>query len=380
MKRSIYLIGTLLAAALTIAATPEKDNEKVKVTVVHYADGLATVMDTTFDASSGYTVEQFLINNKLDPTETAIIDTEAFDGKYTLDDDNSILFMRGDEGNRKMEVRVRELDESEMSEIEIEEIISGALEDLDNVISDEIRQRKDGLNQEVIVIRADEDGGRRVITKSITRNGEQEEVKIEEVADGEVVFIEGDEVDVKEIRRKTEEILKAEGIHLEELMKEAGQENVVIKIKKNSEAEGDEETEQKKVIIYENEWFDENGIAEEVLETEYTIAVVTRTEGDGEEANPSEFTADQAQLPIEGPSFYPNPSKGMFRLEFFLPERGQTQIEIFDLQGRQVYSENLGNYQGAYKNDIDVSSLGRGTYLLNITQNNLRLAEKIIVN
>ncbi|HKK38673.1 MAG TPA: T9SS type A sorting domain-containing protein [Cryomorphaceae bacterium] len=393
MKRSIYLMGTILAAALTVAAVPEKenDNEKIKVTVVHYADGHATVMDTSFYATSGYSVEQFLRDNNLDPTNAEIIDTDAFDGKYTIErGENSFLFMRdGEAESVRIEMHgfpdgIVTDDMGEDLRIEVEEMLSEELVEIEEMrigemMSEELE--KDGFVKEVVVIRQDGEEQKTVIRKKTSGDDEIVEEVIFEEPD-QVFFLEGGDeskIEVEQLLKEVEELLKREEFESEEIEWE---EDVQVKVLREFETEESERAGadgKRKVIVH--SVVKSNDPTEDISfeGPEYTIAVVSRVGGE-EESDTDSFIADAAELPIEGPSFFPNPTEGKFRLEFFLPERGQTQIQIFDIQGREVFTENLGDFQGAFKNDIDISDLRQGAYILNITQNNLRLAEKIIVN
>ncbi len=112
------------------------------------------------------------------------------------------------------------------------------------------------------------------------------------------------------------------------------------------------------------------------------IAMVKRIQGENADESESDwqFSNDEAKLPIEELTFYPNPTDGDFRMSFFLPQMGQTNIGIYDLAGKGVYQENLGNFEGRYDQNINLNNLESGTYILRISQNNLSLAEKIIVN
>lgn len=395
MKRSIYLLGTLLTAAITIAAVPkiENDPEKIKVTVVHYADGHATVMDTSFEANSDYSVEQFLLDQNLDPEKTEIIDTDAFDGKYTIDHgENSFLFMR-ESDFEKVQIDVSGMDEMWLSDdmdedirIEVEQMIADEMEAVEEIVIEKLENEeivKDGFVKEVVIIRQDGDEKKTVIRRQTPDDEEVvEEVIIEEP--GKVIVIEGGEereIDINQLRKEVEEQLMQEGINFETLKEMEWEEKVRLKEIEEIEREAamNEEAEhgKRRVIVHSVVRSHDLGDSETFERPEYTVAMVSRIGG---ESDASSFIADPAELPIEGPSFFPNPTEGKFRLEFFLPEHGQTQIQVFDMQGREVFTENLGNFQGAYKNDIDISDLNQGAYILNITQNNLRLAEKIIVN
>ena len=86
MNLKNYLIGAGLSAII-IAGAAIKNRDQIKVSVVHYSHGETTVMDTIFDAESGYTAEQFLRDNGLDPEKAQIINTDAFDGKHILENE-----------------------------------------------------------------------------------------------------------------------------------------------------------------------------------------------------------------------------------------------------------------------------------------------------
>lgn len=84
-------------------------------------------------------------------------------------------------------------------------------------------------------------------------------------------------------------------------------------------------------------------------------------------------------LEIDDLSFSPNPSNGKFLLEFKTPEKGQTLIEIYDINGKRVYSENMANLQGRYSQEIDISDEQKGVYFLKIQQNEKVSTRKIIL-
>ncbi|NNE56355.1 MAG: T9SS type A sorting domain-containing protein [Flavobacteriales bacterium] len=85
MKRALIIASVALSSMALVAFTSSKEvaKEFVHISVVHHADGQVVVLDTTFEAASGYTVEQFLIDNGLDPESTDIIQTNQLNGTYT---------------------------------------------------------------------------------------------------------------------------------------------------------------------------------------------------------------------------------------------------------------------------------------------------------
>jgi len=419
MKSTSYILMAAMIGLVSIAATAENE-DKIKVTVVKHQGNETTILDTTFAESSGYTVEQFLKDNDLSPEETEIIDTDAFDGKYTWQRANSFLFISGDESEFELN--------SDPKKIIVETIFETDDNEVQEII-EEIREQE--IIQEVIVINSENEEGERKVTTTTIVNGEKtttEETipndqfiimgddkgetseKVRDILKKLEVEMEGVEFDVKELENlmndvrvefiEFEDVMKDAEIDFEELEKQIKTEMKVIVNGESIDIESEDSNNSFQYII--NESSDNpqsvtvitsgNGISEnevvfeeidQLRNLEYTVAIVTRIdskEDDSDLDNEEVFIADPAILPIEGPFYYPNPTQGQFRLEFFLPERGQTQVQIFDVQGRMVYEDNLGDFQGAFNQEIDLSNLESGTYVMNIMQNNLRLAEKIIVN
>ncbi|MEM9051152.1 MAG: T9SS type A sorting domain-containing protein [Bacteroidota bacterium] len=418
MRSTYYNLSAALIGLLTVAAIPEIDSE-VKVTVVKHKGLETSVLDTTFDESTGYTVEQFLIDNGLNPEETEIIDTDAFDGKYTWKRDDSFLFLNGTNVN---------VDLTDSKTVIVETIVESDKEELEEIIEDFVEKE---VLEEVYVIKKDDGNGETTITTTTIVNGEKTTTE-ETVPSGEVIIMgdgewesneniqeilkklevemEGLEFDFEELENtmkdvkvefvEIEEVMKDAEIDFEELEKHMKTEMKVIVNGESIDIDSEDGNGSFKYIIKESsdspqnvtvistgKSFSEDEIVFEEVEalrdSEYTVAIVTRTNKQAEDSGMNDeevFIADPAKLPIEGPFYYPNPTQGKFRLEFFLPERGQTQIQVFDMQGRMVYEDNLGNFQGAFNEEVNLSNLEPGTYVMNITQNNLRLAEKIIVN
>ncbi len=90
-------------------------------------------------------------------------------------------------------------------------------------------------------------------------------------------------------------------------------------------------------------------------------------------------TESKNELNVEGINFAPNPNDGKFNLGFTLENEGNTSIKIFDISGKEVYSENLNNFKGLYSKDIDISNNGKGTYFLKITQGKKAISKKIMI-
>lgn len=85
-----------------------------------------------------------------------------------------------------------------------------------------------------------------------------------------------------------------------------------------------------------------------------------------------------SDLELEEINFYPNPSNGVFTLNFDADQRGDITLNIYDQAGNTVYKEMLADFSGNYVNEIDISDRSNGAYYLQIIQNGKSLNKKII--
>lgn len=77
--------------------------------------------------------------------------------------------------------------------------------------------------------------------------------------------------------------------------------------------------------------------------------------------------------------YYPNPSNGKFDLVFNLSTKADTEIRIFDPNGKEIYNEKRKDFSGEYFHQLDISEHGSGTYILKISQGDKSVSKKIIV-
>lgn len=75
----------------------------------------------------------------------------------------------------------------------------------------------------------------------------------------------------------------------------------------------------------------------------------------------------------------PNPSNGKFDLNFNLRSKGDTEVSVFDMQGKQVYNEKLSGFEGEYKKSIDLSNNNKGIYFVKIQQGSHTQVKKVVV-
>lgn len=95
-----------------------------------------------------------------------------------------------------------------------------------------------------------------------------------------------------------------------------------------------------------------------------------------ENASPKLSTAND--LAIDEISFFPNPGDGLINLSFTTQDHSDVKIVVFDSKGNTVYTEDRKEFDGNYKNTIDISTQPNGTYYLQITQGTKSYSKKIV--
>ena len=89
--------------------------------------------------------------------------------------------------------------------------------------------------------------------------------------------------------------------------------------------------------------------------------------------------SNENKLEMDKLSFHPNPSNGKFTLKFNTEQKGDTDIRIYDINGKEVYNERVRNFDGKYEKEIDISENGSGTYFLKVSQGEKMMTRKIIL-
>ena len=75
---------------------------------------------------------------------------------------------------------------------------------------------------------------------------------------------------------------------------------------------------------------------------------------------------------------YPNPSAGKITISIPGLEHSKGKIEVFDLLGRNTFSEEYLNI-GSSDLQIDLSTLSKGKYILKVLNKNQFITKKIIL-
>ena len=79
-------------------------------------------------------------------------------------------------------------------------------------------------------------------------------------------------------------------------------------------------------------------------------------------------------------SMYPNPVQGQARVSFTVNNDAVVSYQVYDLMGRLVKTEVLGNYtQGEYEVNVNMSDLSAGSYIMRLSQGNSSSCTKFVV-
>jgi membrane-associated protease RseP (regulator of RpoE activity) len=89
--------------------------------------------------------------------------------------------------------------------------------------------------------------------------------------------------------------------------------------------------------------------------------------------------AAENRLEFSQLDMYPNPNQGAFTLNFEI-EAGAITIRIKDVDGKEVYTEEIPDFNGIFSDRIDISEHPSGVYFLIIEQGDKKMIKKVIYN
>jgi hypothetical protein len=99
-------------------------------------------------------------------------------------------------------------------------------------------------------------------------------------------------------------------------------------------------------------------------------------------ANEEEFSAfnlsAMPELELKSINYYPNPNQGEFTLAF-TGSRKPVIVRILDMQGNMKMEENIKDFNGTFNQVLNVKNFDKGTYLLQIFQQDKVLNRKLVL-
>ncbi len=76
---------------------------------------------------------------------------------------------------------------------------------------------------------------------------------------------------------------------------------------------------------------------------------------------------------------YPNPNDGNFNISFSIASKTSFMLELRNVAGQLVYQESFTDFSGEYAKQMDISSYGKGLYILSLRdENNISIKNLIV--
>ena len=87
------------------------------------------------------------------------------------------------------------------------------------------------------------------------------------------------------------------------------------------------------------------------------------------------------ELLTNGASFvvYPNPNTGLFTIQFNASEMVAYKVEIQNVIGQIIHTDNINEFSGSYTKEFDITNFGKGEYFIIISNADNHKTEKLIV-
>ncbi|HHG85153.1 MAG TPA: PKD domain-containing protein, partial [Bacteroidetes bacterium] len=77
---------------------------------------------------------------------------------------------------------------------------------------------------------------------------------------------------------------------------------------------------------------------------------------------------------------YPNPNPGLFWIQAEFGQVEELSLQVFDLTGRALFAQQMGAVSGAFREQVDLSSLAQGSYILQLDVAGQRLNRLISIS
>ncbi len=383
MKNFILIIAIALLNSISSYA-----QEKGKITIHKNVNGEETVFEKEFDSTEDIDVEELLKEYGLDIN----IDVDMEEGARILeiivaeesDNEAPFRFKAGYESGSRAFLGVTSGGSSEGKGAMVGRVIEGGSAEQMGLKEGDIITQFDGekifnfsmLREAVREARAGEN-----VSLKIERDGKRKNIKgtIGEKQDDDIhsfFFDNGEheyynEFDSEKLENMLEELeielenLDGQNFHFEwdgEDMEEWSKE-FSEKMQAWGEAFGNS---------FE---FDNNNSTRTVV---IIVEDISKEEADAVNAQADPKLSTVNDLDLGELRFYPNPGDGQFDLSFTSNQSGDLNLMIFDSYGKKVYYEMLGDFEGRYENEIDISRRTAGSYFLQIEQGGKTYSKKIV--
>jgi len=345
----------------------KEGDKKCKIQIIKNINGVETVVDSTFDCPDDMTWIEELHEeidgdsiHKMIKMIMAEGDSNEFTFDFNFDFDESedgamkIMKFKGDDGEEmEMKFDFKEMGEEGGS---MKMVINGKEMKIE---MDQLHEHLEKMHEHIDMVH-DESGNLEVVIEDIKGEEGSHMVKIIKEVDDDGNVTVKKIVDGKEVEIDEEDIHEIHGKH-----------------KMMFISDGKERGENHEMTV------DVQVEMEDGKETKH-IVIITKVSGDKEKDVAKKIPAakenlDKKELSVNKLKFSPNPNDGKFDLSFKLSEKEPVSIKIFDMQGKEVYNEQINSFSGKYNNNIDISEKGEGIYILQIVQNDKASTNKIVI-
>ena len=75
----------------------------------------------------------------------------------------------------------------------------------------------------------------------------------------------------------------------------------------------------------------------------------------------------------------PNPNHGIFNVTVSGLEQENMVLKIFNTQGKELFTYQIGDLNGEYNNQVNMSTLPDGIYFINIQNGKVSKTEKLVI-
>lgn len=79
-------------------------------------------------------------------------------------------------------------------------------------------------------------------------------------------------------------------------------------------------------------------------------------------------------------AFSNNPEKEQLNVRFYAPNKGDVTISVTDTKGRQVAKKEIKDFEGDFVGQIELDKNAKGTYFLQVIQNEDGAVKRIVIN
>ena len=350
MKRIIlaFLAVGICGFHASAQSKKEEKRKKMHVVVKTEEDGKATVVDTIIDFSE--------LEAKIDA-----IDFESIIEEFTEDLEGNWKELSEDLQEMDIDIKIQG-EKHDLEDIEdiakwIGEAMEGVHFDMSDdeehlfiscdatggnsqvkVIVDEDSEDGIFVEEENVSVNLDADGKGNILIKSVGENGEVEDINVWIEDDGNVVVNGGSGASTANVK-----VMKMEDGNL--VFSDSDMDDIDVQ-----------------VIT------DDSGNSESTV----MIKKIVRA-GNASYKNAPELP-NGLTLQV-----YPNPNSGQFQLTFRNEKKAKTSAVVYDSKGTEVHRKLIGNVKGLNKQQLDLSHLRSGSYILKLEQGKNTASEQFII-